>query len=140
MLQHPSTPTPTPPHPWQMCYSDIFTLEVADYLIRGDFYSKMILIQYLPSGQSNATKVILLLKEMFSEHGIPEILHSDNGHQYASAQCAEFCTSWSITHETSSPHYPQSNGFAEACVKSVKQALQCGRYNSADLQLTFLVL
>ena len=40
----PLTPTPTPCHPWQMCTSDIFTLEGADYLICGDFYSKMILI------------------------------------------------------------------------------------------------
>ena len=69
----PLTPTPTPSHPWQICTSDIFTLEGADYLICGDFYSKMILIQCLPSGQSNATKVILLFKEMFSQHGIPEI-------------------------------------------------------------------
>ena len=53
----------------------------------------------------------------------PEILHSDNGPQYASAKFADFCTSWGITHETPSPHYPQSNGFTEACVKSVKHAL-----------------
>ena len=77
---------------------------------------------------------------MLSEHGIPEFLHSDNGPQYASAQFADFCTSWGITHETSCTHYPQSNGFAEACVKSVKHALQHARYSGADPQLTLLVL
>ena len=100
----------------------------------------MVLVQCLPSGQSNTIKVILLLKEMFSEHGIPEVLYSDNGPQYVSAQFADFCTSWGIMHETSSPHYPQSNGFAEVCVKSVKHALQCAKYSSADLQLSLLVL
>ena len=40
----PLTPILTPSCPWQMCTSDIFTLEGADYLICGDFYSKMILI------------------------------------------------------------------------------------------------
>ena len=40
----PITPTLTPFHPWQMCPMDIFTLEGIDYLICGDFYSKMILI------------------------------------------------------------------------------------------------
>ena len=40
----PLTPMPTPSHPWQMCAMDIFTLEGIDYLICGDFYSKMILI------------------------------------------------------------------------------------------------
>ena len=136
----PLTPMPTPSCPWQMCTLDIFTLEGADYLICSDFYSKMVLIQHLPSGQSNKTKVISLLKEMFSEHGIPEVLCSDSGPQYTSAQFVDFCNSWGITHETSSPHYPQSNGFAEACVKSVKHVLQCAKYSSANLQLALLVL
>ena len=78
----PLMPTPTPSCPWQMCATDIFTLEGVNYLICSDFYSKMILIQCLPSGQSNTIKVISLLKEMFSEHGIPEVLHSENGLQY----------------------------------------------------------
>ena len=134
------TPTPTLSCSWQMCALDIFTLEGANYLTCGDFYSKMILVQCLPSGQSNTTKVVSLLKEMFSEHGILEDLCSDNGPQYASTQFTEFCTSWGITHETSSPHYPQSNGFAESCVKSVKHALQHAKYSSADLQLALLVL
>ena len=135
----PLTPTLTLSQPWQMCALDIFTLEVADYIICGDFYSKIILIWCLPSGQSNTTKVVSLLK-MFSEHGIPEILHSDNSPQYTSAQFADFCTSWGITHETSSPHYPQSNGFAESCVKSVKLALQCAKYSGVYPQLILLAL
>ena len=101
------------------------------------------LVWCLPSGQSNTAKVISLLnccKEMFSEHGIPEALHSDNGPQYVSAQFADFCTSWGITCETSSPHYPQPNGFVEACVKSVNHALQHAKYSSANAQLTLLVL
>ena len=77
---------------------------------------------------------------MYSEHRILKVLHSDNGLQYVSAQFADFCTSWGITHETLSPHYLQSNRFAEVCVKSVKLALQCDKYSGADLQLTLLVL
>ena len=40
----PLTPTSTPSHPWQMCATDIFTLEGIDHLVVGDFYSKMIFI------------------------------------------------------------------------------------------------
>ena len=119
---------------------EIFTLEGVDYLICSDFYSKMILIQRLPSGQSNVVKVVSLLKEMFSEHRIPEVLCSDNGLQYASAQFTEFYTSWGITQETSSPHYRQLNGFAKACVKSMKHALQCAKYSGTNPQLALLVL
>ena len=140
MLQHPSLLCQLHYTHWQMCTMDIFTLEGIDYLICGDFYSKMILIQCLPSGQSHTVKVISLLKEMFSEHGIPKVLCSDDGPQYVSAQFTEFCTSWGIRHETSSPYYLQSNGFAEACMKSVKHALQCTKYSGADPQSSLLAL
>ena len=123
-----------------MCATDIFMLEGIDHLVVGDFYSKMIFVRCLPPGQINANKVVSLLKEMFSEHGIPEVLHSDNGPQYASVQFTDFCTSWGISHETSSPHYPQSNGFAKACVKSAKHALQQAKYSGADPHLALLAL
>ena len=136
----PLTPTPTPSCPCQMCATYIFTLKGIDHLVVGDFYSKMIFIWCLPPGQSNTNNVILLLKEMFSEHGIPKALCSDNGPQYASAQFANFCISRGISHETSSPHYPQSNGFTEACIKSIKHALQRAKYSGANPQLALLAL
>ena len=77
---------------------------------------------------------------MFSEHGIPKVLCSDNGPQYVSAQFADFCMSWGITYETSSLHYPQSNGFAEECIKSVKHTLQQAKYSSANPHLALLAL
>ena len=123
-----------------MCATDIFMLEGIDHLVVGDFYLKMIFVQCLPPCQSNANKVVSLLKEMFSECGIPKVLCSDNGPQYASAHFTDFCMSWAISHETSSTHYPQSNGFAEACVKSAKHALQQAKYSGADPCLALLAL
>ena len=136
----PLTPTPTPSNPWEMCATDIFMLEGVGHLVVGDFYSKMIFVWCLAAGQSNANKVVSLLKEMFSEHGIPKVLRSDNGPQYVSVQFANVCTSWGISHETWSPHYPQSNGFAEACVKSAKHALQWAKYSGANPHLALLAL
>ena len=40
----------------------------------------------------------------------------------------------------SSLHYPQSNGFAEACIKSVKHAVQLAKYSGADPHLALLAL
>ena len=77
---------------------------------------------------------------MFSEHGIPEVLHFDNDPQYASAQFTYFCIAWGIPHETSSSHYPQPNWFAEACIKSIKHTLQQAKYSGADPQLVLLAL
>ena len=47
---------------------------------------------------------------------------------------------WGITHETSSLHYPQSNRFADACIKSIIHVLQWTKYSSADPQLALLAL
>ena len=57
-----------------------------------------------------------------------------------SAQFTDFWIAWGISHKTSSPHYLQSNGFAEACVKSTKHTLQQAKYSGADPHLALLAL
>ena len=73
------TPTATDSHPWQICTLDIFTLDGVDYLILADFYSKVILVCSLPIGQSNSAIIIHILEEWFGDHGMPKVLHTDNG-------------------------------------------------------------
>ena len=92
------TPTPTPSHLWQICASDSSTLDGVHYLILADFYSKVILVHNLPAGQSNSAKVIHILAEWFCDHGTPEVLHTDNGPQYASAAFADCSIEWGFTH------------------------------------------
>ena len=43
------------------------------------------------------------------------------GPQFTSANLATFLKEWGLSHCTSSPRYPQSNGKAEAAVKSTYQ-------------------
>ena len=64
------------------------------------------------------------MKDIFSRHGIPEELVSDNGTQYKSDLFHKFITTWGIHHITSSPRYPQSNGLAEATVKMTKAMIR----------------
>ena len=80
--------------------------------ILADFYSK---VCNLLADQSNSAKVTHILEEWFFDHGKTEVLHTENGPQYASAAFADCSIEWSFTHETSSPHYPESNGFAKSC-------------------------
>ena len=60
--------------------------------------------------------VIRELLKIFAQSGFPEIIGSDNGPQFMQ-ESGEFCESHGIRHETSSPHFPQSNGHAECGVK-----------------------
>ena len=94
-----------------------------EYLIIIDYYSKMPFVCKIPPSQCNAAKTISILKELFSEHGIPESLRSDNGPQFACALFAEFATDWNFDHCTSAPTNPHSNGQAEAAVKIIKGLL-----------------
>ena len=68
--------------------------------------------------------VINHLKSTFSRHGIPEIVRSDNGPQFSSADFARFSNSFEFQHLTSSPKFPQSNGQVERMVKTVKEMMQ----------------
>ncbi|XP_015233581.1 PREDICTED: uncharacterized protein LOC107086865 [Cyprinodon variegatus] len=55
--------------------------------------------------------------------GIPDIVISDNGPQYASLEFEHFSQKWGFEHRTSSPGYPQSNGKAESAVKTAKRLM-----------------
>ena len=61
---------------------------------------------------------------MFSRHGIPETVVSDNGPQFSSQEFSDFASNYQFAHVTSSPHYPASNGQAKRAVKIAKQLLK----------------
>ena len=55
-----------------------------------------------------------------NDYGWPTHIRTDGGPQFWS-EFKEFCTAHGITHELSSPYNPESNGLAEAAVKSLKR-------------------
>ena len=87
--------------------------------------------------QCNANKTISVLKELFSKHGIPETLRSDNGLQFANHMFVEFAKEWNFDHNTNSPRNPRSNGQAED-VKIVKGLLSKAKYSGHDPHLVLL--
>ncbi|BHF67670.1 hypothetical protein SprV_0301069800 [Sparganum proliferum] len=57
------------------------------------------------------------------QHGLPEVLVSDNGSQFTSSSFEDFCRQHNIQHLRSPPYQPQSNGQAERFVDTFKRAL-----------------
>ncbi len=53
------------------------------------------------------------IKEHCARHGIPDTLVSDNGPQFTAEEFKQFTRAWGVKHDTSSPTYAQSKGFAE---------------------------
>ena len=110
-----------PSYPWEKVASDLFEMNKCTYLLVVDYFSKYVEVQKLST--TTAANVIAALKSIFSRHGIPSILVSDNGPQYSSYEMKEFDGKYGFQHVTSSPLYPQANGQAERAVKTVKQLL-----------------
>ena len=74
---------------------------------------------------TTSSEIIKHLKSFFSQHGVPQIIVSDNGPQYSAAVFKEFTTQYSFTHmhTTSSPQFPEANGAAERAVCTIKDLL-----------------
>ncbi|CAG7718948.1 unnamed protein product, partial [Allacma fusca] len=74
-----------------------------------------------------ASCVINYCKSIFARHGIPKEVRSDNGPQFEPLKTIafqDFARDYGFRHITSSPIYPQSNGFIEAMVKVVKSGMK----------------
>ena len=84
-------------------------------------HSRYIEVIKLKSTTSQA--IIQALQSVFSRHGIPETVVSDNGPQYSSNEFDTFAKRYNFVHITSSPLFPQSNGQVERAVQTVKRLL-----------------
>ena len=92
-----------------------------DFLIVADVFSKYILVRKLPNSTSVA--VCIELSMIVTELGLPYIIRSDNGPCYNSKEFQQFLQCYSITHQTSSPNHPRSNGSAERMVGVAKKLM-----------------
>ena len=101
----------------------MFYWKHSDYLVIGDYFSKYLIVRKLPSSTGSAVCKEIL--NIITQLGKPYIIRSDNGPCCTSTEFKELMKLLQIQHITSSPHFPQSNGFAEAMVKIAKKLLDC---------------
>ena len=126
---------------WQVIAKELFFFWNGDeYLIICDYYSKFTIIRKIPSGQATGKTVVSLTKCVLSEQGVPEVIISDNGPQYDCQSYKEFSEEWGFQHINSSPIYPQSNGFTERQVDTVKHTIDKAKKPGKDLQTSMLCL
>ena len=116
---------------------DVLTLQNKDYLVIVDYYSKY--PELLPLHDKTARTVVDQRKSVFSRHGIPVEVVSDNT-PFPSVEFLTFAKAWGIKTTTSSPTHSQSrpNSQAKRYVQTVKNMLKKAHEQNQDPYLALL--
>lgn len=76
------------------------------------------------NAESNSSKHLVVLRELFARYGLPDTFVSDNGGQFCALDMGEYLKLHGIKHMLIAPGHPASNGQAENAVGSFKSALK----------------
>ena len=110
---------PLPMLPWQVVAADCFELDGQTFCVFVDTYSDFIEIVELEDMTSET--LVKKAKPIFATHGVPAVLISDNGPNFASREFGRFAKEWDFRHITTSPHYSAEPMVkAESAVKIAK--------------------
>ncbi|XP_064106762.1 uncharacterized protein K02A2.6-like [Macrobrachium nipponense] len=75
------------------------------------------------NGSPSAAQLVSLLRPIFSDTGMPVVLKTDGGPQFASSTLQHFLARLGMEHRVTSPYNPKANGHAEATVKIIKKLI-----------------
>ena len=106
--------------PMEQISIDLFHVRGKTYMVTADRYSGYIWVEMLINQSTKS--VTDILDKIMRIFGIPLICRTDGGPQFR-GPFKTYCQTKGITHETSSPYNPRSNGHAEAAVKAAKYLL-----------------
>ena len=118
-----NSPASAPLHPWiwptkpwsrvQIDFAGPFLSRM--FLVAVDAYSKWPEVVEMSTGRAgvSAARTIEELRRIFSLHGLPQQIVSDNGPQFVSDQFAQCLKQNGVKHFKSSPYHPSSNELTE---------------------------
>ena len=139
LVSQPSRPEPirsteVPNGPWQDLALDFLgPLPSGHYILAViDYYSRYYEVCIMKT--TTADKVIESLDEMFSRHGLPLSIASDNGPQFVSRVFSEYLENNGIKHRRVTPLWPQANGEIERQNRSMLKRMQIAQAEGKDWQ------
>ena len=126
--------TELPPGPWQDLAVDLMGPLPSGHtlLVVVDYYSRYYEVDILRS--TTTDKVITSLKKMFSRHGYPVTIKSDNGPQFVSQEFKDYCKSVNVTHQKVTARWAQANGEVERQNRSLLKRLRIAQAEKKDWQ------
>ncbi|KAI7796507.1 hypothetical protein IRJ41_023564, partial [Triplophysa rosa] len=126
---HRNVPAVAPLHPWNWPDKPWQRLHV-DYA--GPFMGKMFFVlidahskwmDVYPVNSATSATTIECLRNSFSNHGLPELIVSDNATCFLTAGFKEFLQKNGVRHVTSAPYHASSNGLVERAVQILSRVL-----------------
>ena len=128
----PLYPWSWPSRPWQRIHLDFAgPFQKNMFLVAVDAFSKWPEVRIMSS--TSAEKTIDVLRDIFSTHGLPEQVVTDNGPQFTSQEFANFMKLNGIRHTKCAPYHPASNGLVERFNQTFKQALKASLNDGRSL-------
>ena len=133
-VPEPMIRTKMPNEPWHDVAVDLMgpLPNGENILVVVDYYSRFVEFSIMKSTTSE--KVILELERIFSVHGLPLSMKTDNGPQFVSEEFENFLTENQIEHRTSIPLWPQANGEVERQNRSILKALKIANAEKKNLK------
>ena len=136
---HRHAPTPANLHPWTWPTKPWQRIHIEfagpflgkSFLVIVDAHSKWPEIFEMKS--TTATNTIETLRRLFSSHGLPQQVVSDNGPQFIAEEFAQFLNSNGIRHIRCSPYHPSSNGAVERFIQTFKQSMKASENDGRSL-------
>ena len=99
-------------------------------LVVVDYYSRYYEVVILQS--TTSAKVIEGLEEIFSRHGLPATVKTDNGPQFVSADFRSYMAENGIRHNRTTPRWAQANGEVERQNSSILKRLKIAQAEGQD--------
>ena len=119
--------------PWQRLHIDFASPFLGkSFLIIVDAHSKW--PEAIPMMTTTAEKTIAELRRVFTTHGLPEQLVSDNRAQFTSDIFQQFLKENGIKHVRSAPHHPSTNGEAERFVQTFKHVIKAAKNDTGSFE------
>ena len=119
----PIQPWEWPERPWSRLHIDYAGPLLGHmFLVVVDAHSKWLEVKMVKTATTTTT--VTALRSIFATHGIPELLVSDNGSVFTSAEFKNFTQQNGIRHTTAAPYHPATNGLAERAVQTFKSFLK----------------
>ena len=131
LTKEPMLTCPQATRPFQELAIDLAHVNAHNYLTMVDCYTDRPSLHLLRKSTTSSV-IISALRNYFLRTAVPDIVYSDGGPQFTSHAFTAFLLGWGVVHVISSPYYPQSNGKAEAAVKSMKKLIR-GSWNNRTI-------